>query len=152
MYRTTQLWRRQPWLSVVLFAALVSRILVPQGFMPGHGGLILCPAYAPGAAVRGGPLAPAMSDMTMDDTDVAAADIKLHGDSGGGAPHSPDDENDGICPFAAAASNMAPIHARLAAFRVFQLASTIPLHAPAKIVPRGTIVPTRLPRGPPDLV
>jgi len=34
------------------FGATVARALVPAGFMPGSGGLILCPAYGPSAGVR----------------------------------------------------------------------------------------------------
>jgi hypothetical protein len=55
-------WARNPWLAVLLLAALFGHALIPAGYMPGAGGLVLCPGYAP-AAVNTGADAIAHDDM-----------------------------------------------------------------------------------------
>ena len=103
--------------------------------MPGAGGIVLCSGYAPVAAMPG---------MDMPGMDMSGnAD---HG-TGGPAPHHGTD----LCPFAAIATVMAAGDApTLAALTPFVPAVIV---FPAqKSIPRGTIVPTRLPRGPPDTV
>jgi hypothetical protein len=143
MNRIARHWRRRPWLTVLLLVALVSRALVPQGFMPGHGGLILCAGYAP--VLNAEP-----PDRAVSGRDMAGMDMNVHdhGHGSGGVPHSHDDAGTGTCPFAAAASVMAPVHA-VPALLIWQVTSTITSFPPEKPLPRGTIVPTRLPRGPP---
>jgi hypothetical protein len=111
--------------------------------MPGHGGLVLCPGHAPVTTKNAGPPASDKSDIA-----ISGMDMNVHGRPTGGAPHSPDNASAGICPFAAAASVMAPVHAAPAPL-VSLLTSTITLFPPERTIPRGTIVPTYLPRGPP---
>jgi hypothetical protein len=114
----------------LLFAALLSRGLIPLGYMPGAGGIVLCSGYAPVSAMPG---------MDMSAT-------AQHGADGPGQRH------DGmqICPYTAVASVMAAGHAPpLAAFTLVVSASIV--FPPQQSIPRGTIVPTSLPRGPPAL-
>src|ERR1017187_8476660 len=52
MNYTAQRWMRQPWFSALLLITLLSRALVPIGYMPGIGSdraftVMLCPGYAP---------------------------------------------------------------------------------------------------------
>lgn len=48
--------RSRGWLGVVLALALALKLLVPQGWMPGPGGLVLCPEATPTAhaGIHGG--------------------------------------------------------------------------------------------------
>jgi hypothetical protein len=83
--------------------------------------------------------------------DMPGMDMASTADHGGAG--WPSQRHDGmeVCPFAAAASVMAVGHAQpLAVFTAFL--STLIVFPPAKTVPRGTIVPTSLPRGPPITV
>jgi hypothetical protein len=115
----------------LLFAALLSRALIPLGFMPGPGGIVLCSGYAP---------VPAMPGMDMSgkaDHADATAPSRRH-------------EGVQICLFSAVARVMAVGHApALAAFPLFVSSTTV--FPQEKSIPRGTIVPTSLPRGPPSL-
>ena len=146
MHRIAQRWRRRTWFAVLLLVALVSRALVPMGFMPGHGGLMLCPAYASVPAVSAGPSASATPDAAMSDMDMGG-----NGHPAGGRPHPPNDESNAVCPFAYSASSMVPLPAVPAAALPVLQPTTGTLYVPEKTVPRGTIMPTRLPRGPPFL-
>jgi hypothetical protein len=96
-----------------------------------------------------------MASMNMSGIDMSSMDMSgtaMPGHSGhpsrGG--HAPDHENMGICPFAAAASPLAAAHAvAVVAFaHLIPTSIELPLQ---EFIPRGTIVPTRLPRGPPCL-
>jgi hypothetical protein len=107
----------------LLFAALLTRTLIPVGFMPGPGGIILCSGYGP------------VPVMDMPGMDMSG---------------SPPQRHDGteFCPYTAVASVMAAGQAApLAAFTLF--VPSIIVFPPEKSLPRGTIVPTSLPRGPP---
>ena len=112
--------------------------------MPGHGGLILCNGYQPVAATHD------MSAMDMAGMDMPGMDMSGHSGHGGNSP-SPDHENMGVCPFAAAATAMAAQQATAVAVLVHFVSTAVEIH-PQPFVPRGTIVPTRLPRGPPTLL
>jgi hypothetical protein len=97
--------RRRLWLWALLPLAL-PRLLIPLGFMPGGGGLMLCSAYAPAPAA-----ALAMShDMPgMDMSTVeASADEVSRSAAGGGTPGHGQDGGGDHCPFAASAAGMAP--------------------------------------------
>src|SRR5579862_161149 len=109
MNQIAQYWRRRPWLSVLLLTALVSRALIPQGFMPGHGGLILCPGYAALPAMNSGPTASDVSDVAISRIDMTGMDVNVRGHPAGGAPHA----NTSTCPFAAVASVIALVHVAL---------------------------------------
>jgi hypothetical protein len=113
----------------LLFAALFSRALIPAGFMPGAGGIVLCSGYAP---------VPAM--------DMPGMDMSGSADQGAGGPT----QRHGVefCPYTAVASVMAAGHAAaLTTFTPFVPSDGV--FPPEKSLPRGTIVPTSLPRGPP---
>jgi hypothetical protein len=116
----------------LLFAALFSRTLIPVGFMPGAGGIVLCSGYGPVAAMPG--------------VDMPGMDMSGTADHGAGGPSQRHGTE--LCPFAAGASMMAAGHAPPpTAFTPF--AATVIVFPPEKPTPRGTIVPTSLPRGPP---
>ena len=149
-------WARTPWLAVLLLVTFFARALVPAGFMPGPGGLMVCSGYAPVAA---GPAAHQMphdmSGMDMAGMDMSSMDMSgmaMSGDSGslGHGGHGSDHEGMGICPFAAAATTMSAPHA-VSAVTFAQLIPAAIEPPPQEFIPRGTIVPTRLPRGPPSL-
>jgi hypothetical protein len=117
----------------LLFAALFSRALIPVGFMPGAGGIVLCSGYAPVPA------------MDMSGMDMPGMDMSGTADHGAGGPSRHGVE---LCPYAAGAAVMAAGHApALTAFTPFVPAASV--FPPEKSLPRGTIVPTSLPRGPP---
>jgi len=130
-----------------VLVAFALRALVPTGYMPGHGGLVICDGYAPASAAAP-TFAMNMADMT--DMDMSAMDISSpveHPSKGGSTPG-----HDGfsLCPFAAAATNMAM--GQSVAFTAVAARIVIPRiqFPPERFIPRGTIVPTRLPRGPPS--
>jgi hypothetical protein len=88
-----------------------------------------------------------MSSMDMPGMDMAG--MPHHGarTSHDGAP---DHDGSSLCPFAAAATTMASSHAAFLSVSIAVESSLLRLpYQP--FVPRGTIVPTRLPRGPPNL-
>lgn len=147
---------RNPWLAALLVISFFARALIPAGFMPGPGGLILCSGYAPLATGSStdpdhGPSdmsAMDMSGMDMSSMDMSGMAMPGHSGDPSHGGNAPDHESMGICPFAAASSTMAAPHA----ICVAALARLIPTSIefpPEQVIPRGTIVPTRLPRGPP---
>jgi hypothetical protein len=145
-------YARNPWLAALLVITFFARALIPTGFMPGAGGLILCPGYAllgTGSATDHGPSDKSAMDMPgMDMSDMAMPGHSGNPSHGGNAP---DHESMGICPFAAVATTMAAPHAICVAALAHLILTSIEF-PPQKFIPRGTIVPTRLPRGPPALV
>lgn len=127
-----QRWLGRPWFTALLFAALLARALIPVGFMPGPGGVVLCSGYAP---------VPAMPGMDMPGMDMSGMP-----DHAAGGPSQRRGME--VCPFSAVATVMAAGHApTLSALALF-VPSVIVL-PPERSIPRGTIVPTSLPRGPP---
>ena len=121
--------------------------------MPGSGGLVICDGFihAPGSKAAH-TLEHDMSAMEMADMasmDMPGMDAHHPGHSKGGG--SPEHEHAGICPFAAAATAMGFSRIAVSIAVVPAIARQIDLpFLPS--VPRDTIVPTRLPRGPPSLV
>lgn len=85
-----------------------------------------------------------MSAMSMADMDMAPEAWHAKGSG------SPQHENSGICSFAAAATSMALGRAALAMAIVPALLQRFDLPQ-LPFVPHDTILPTRLPRGPPSL-
>ncbi len=150
-------YARNPWLAALLVVTFFARALIPSGFMPGAGGLIPCSGYAPLAAGSSTDHGPSdMSAMDMSGMDMSLMDMSgmaMPGHSGnpshGG--NAPDHESMGICPFAAVGSTMAASHA-VSVDAVAHLIPTSIEFPSQQFIPRGTIVPTRLPRGPPSLV
>ena len=126
----------------MLFTALLSRALVPVGYMPGAGGIVLCSGYAPVlTAVQGPEAVGGMPGMLMPGMDMSGED---HQGAGGPSPRHGVE----FCPYTAVAAVMAAGHASLLnAFTLFVPSAVV--FPPEQSVPRGTIVPTRLPRGPP---
>ena len=138
-------WARKPWLAALLLVALGSRLLIPTGFMPGPGGLVLCSGHGPmimGASSD-------MGGMDMSGMDMPGMDLGTHGGHSDHNGNSPSHDGMGMCPFAAAATAMASPQA-VNAVVLAHLVSTAVEIPPQPFVPRGTIVPTRLPRGPPS--
>ena len=150
-------YARNPWLAALLVITFFARALIPTGFMPGAGGLILCSGYAPlgtGSSTDHGPSdmsAMNMSGMDMSSMDMSGMAMPGHSGNPSHGGNAPDHESMGICPFAAVASTMAAPHAICVASLAHLILTSIEF-PPQKFIPRGTIVPTRLPRGPPALV
>ena len=136
-------------LSALLLVAFCTHALIPVGFMPGPGGLIICHGYA-AAPANSGPrsMTHGMSATDMAGMDMSGMDMSPvagHSPSRGG---SPDHDASSVCPFAAAATTLAGGHTVI--LLVIAISVTGPIDLPPQpFVPRGTIVPTRLPRGPP---
>jgi len=121
-----------------------ARALVPTGFMPGPGGLILCSGYAPIAGSAAHQMPHDMSGM-----DMSGMAMPGHPGSPSHGGNAPDHVSMGVCPFAAAASTMSAPHAVSVVAFAHLLPASIAL--PSQVfIARGTIVPTRLPRGPPS--
>lgn len=117
--------------------------------MPGPGGLMLCDGYIAGPTMGSGPeAAHDMPKMGAAGMDMAGMDMSQHTNHPNQGSRSPHHEGMGVCSFAAAATGLAFSHAWLPSARL-QIVSTTIAFPPEKLLPRGTIVPTRLPRGPP---
>ena len=114
--------------------------------MPGPGGLVICNGYTPTPGLSA---TQAMNhDMAaMEMADMQASHLADHPSTDG---NSPDHDGSTPCPYAATATAMAGTHAAVPVAVTYTGAPRIVL-APQPFVPRGTIVPTRLPRGPPSL-
>ena len=139
-----QHWLNRPWFTALLFAALLSRALIPLGFMPGPGGIVLCSGYAPVPTMPYGSAA----DHGMPGMDMPGMDMSGNADHADAKAPSQRHEGVEICLFSAVARMMAVGHAPpLAAFPLFDFSTTV--FPPEKSIPRGRIVPTSLPRGPP---
>jgi hypothetical protein len=118
-------WARNPLLAIVLLAALLSRALIPTGFMPGAGKLVICHGMA-----------------------AAGSTAATHGAAEPKPPGgSPAHDGSSGCPFAASATSIASGDTALAAPTV--VASLTPALPADTFVPRAAVVATRLPRGPP---
>lgn len=131
-------WLDRRWFTALLFTAVLCRALIPMGFMPAAGGLILCSGYAP---------IPAMAHGSQAEGRMPGMDMSGKADLAGAG--SPSQRHDGteVCPFSAFASAMAASDAQpVAAFTL--LVSNFIVFPPAKAIPRGTIVPTSLPPRP----
>lgn len=135
-------------LAALLLAAFFARALVPAGFMPGPGGLILCAGFAPTSGAAAQSMAHVMSSMDMVGMDMQG--MPHHGEDSSHDDGSPAHDGSSLCPFAAAASTMASGHAAIPTGSVTVEADSVRI-PDQPFVPRGTIVPTRLPRGPPSL-
>jgi len=149
-------WLKNPWFAALLLTAFFSRALIPAGFMPGPGGLVICSGYT---SVRVGiaaqDISHEMSAMEMAGMDTSGMDM-----SGMGLAHpaghpskdggGPDHEGSSLCPFAAATTSMASTYTPVLVAVVHTVVPRIDLPS-QPFVPRGTIVPTRLPRGPPTV-
>ena len=144
IHRTATPCARNPVLVALLLVAFCARALIPTGFMPGPGGLILCDGHMSAPSATASPaMVHDMSAMAMSGEDMAHhAD---HASQDGGSPAHPGST---FCPFAAAATPMASSHAA-SLLAVHSVVTKLDLPS-ARVVPRGTIVPTRLPRGPPS--
>lgn len=138
-------WARNPLLAVLLLVAFCARALVPAGFMPGAGGLVFCQGLSASQDARAVPMSHDMSTMDMSGP-THADSLPDHHDRPTG-----DHEGSSVCPFAAAITSMASGHAPAPDIAIAAESGSASLPDLA-FVPRGTIVPTRLPRGPPVLV
>lgn len=145
-HRTSIKWARSPALAALLLVGFLARALIPAGFMPGAGGLIQCSGYAPAPGALGLSMTHDMSSMNMSGMDMSAMDHQGKHTSHDG--RSPGHDGSSPCPFAAAASTLAPGHSAVPTDSMAVEPGAVPLPNPS-FVPRGTTVPTRLPRGPP---
>jgi hypothetical protein len=158
MNQTAQRWMRRPWFSALLLTALLLRVLVPVGYMPGIGSdgsftVILCPGYAPVPAhsshhdfAHPGEAASAADRSGMS----GVADMPDMAGMPGMAEHGGHGQHDaqGNCLYAGATTGTALV--RLAPATLLRQPSLVSVvFPPERNIPRGTIVPTRLPRGPP---
>ncbi|MBS0612933.1 MAG: hypothetical protein JSS24_07165, partial [Proteobacteria bacterium] len=118
-----------PLLAALLLVAFGSHALIPSGFMPGRGGLVICHGHM-----------------------MSSAGMPGQGDTapghGGTDPQHP---NANLCPFAAAATTMATAQSAMSPALASMVVTDGDL-PPRSFIPRGTIVPTRLPRGPPAIL
>jgi hypothetical protein len=131
---------RNPWLAVLLLAAIFTHALIPVGFMPGPDGLMLCPGYV-SAATRSG-----ADSMAQDD--MPGMDMLDHGLGLDHRGKRPAHENVGICPFAAAGTALESSHTAAPAVYTPVVLLEITF-APQPFVPSAAVALTRLPRGPP---
>jgi len=120
---------RNPLLAALLLVAFGSHALIPSGFMPGRGGLVICHGHV-----------------------MSSSGMPGHGDTtpghGGADPHHP---NASLCPFAAAATTMAAAQSAVSLAVAVILISDVALPS-RSFIPRSILVPTRLPRGPPAIL
>jgi len=127
-HRNAITWMRNPLLAGLLLTVFCSHALIPSGFMPGRGGLVICHGHAMSSGL------PGHGDTTFE--------------GGGTDPRHP---NANLCPFAAAATTMAVAQSAVSlvvsAVRVSEVDP-----APRSFIPRGTLVPIHLPRGPPTII
>lgn len=123
MNRTAYKYLRQPWLAAILLIAFAVHVLIPEGFMPGRGGVILCLAH----------------DVMLGDGGPTPSDPSHHGQHHAAA-----------CPFAAAAGGQAPAHAA-PVWLPPEHGSLVPVFPPQRSILCARIVATHLPRGPPTL-
>ena len=148
MNRLAHRWIRRPWFAALLLTVFVTRAVMPVGFMLGHGGIMLCPGYAPTIAGAQPHAMPELPGMAMGGMDMAGENGRGHADHAGRHHQGPAHEGMGNCPFAAAAGVIGPAQAP-STFVSSQPVPSAVLLPVALVIPRGTIVPTQLPRGPP---
>ena len=148
MSNTVRKLTQDRWLLALLLAAVAMRAIVPAGFMPGAGGIILCPGYAAGAQSAGSSAVDSdMSGMDMSAMDSPETGMPDSGDSPHRTPHGPMHAGMAVCPFAAAASLQAappflhPLILQLATIGVVRLPDRLPLRHFFELI--------SLPRGPP---
>ena len=143
MNRIAHFWLGRPWFSALLLTALLCRALVPVGFMPGVGAdgrfaVIFCPSDGP---------IPAALDAG-NDVHTHMAGMVHHGNH---AHHDHVQHNaQGNCPYAGATAALALVQWAPPTLLAHSVRA-VTLIPPERFIPRGTIVPTRLPRGPPAL-
>lgn len=136
--------------------------MIPDGFMPGAGGFVICNGYMPEPSGGDAATSPAslagmdmsamdMSGMDMAGMDMSGMDMSSHSNHATGGGKAPGHGNPGLCPFAAVASAMLVQHQPPLVAALLQPVRTLVDPPPRSFIPRGTIVPTRLPRGPPSL-
>ena len=133
-------WARNPWLAVLLLGAIFTRALIPIGYMPGGAGVMLCPGYA---ATAGG------AAHSAGHQDMPGMDMSDHG--AGGMDHggkSPGHEGMGFCPSGAAVT-VFTLSQALATAAYAPIVKLNVRFVPGPLIPQGTVIPTRLPRGPP---
>jgi hypothetical protein len=141
---TTTKLSQNPLLSVLLLAVFAARALVPIGFMPSAGGLVFCQGVTSAHA--------GLSASLVDHSSASLAPILAPTDNP--LPHhggdATDHEKSSVCPFAAAVTSLASGHLAGPVLAVTGDAKSPPVPQ-RPFVPLGTVVPTRLPRGPPVL-
>jgi len=160
MNQTARRWVQNRWFSALLLTAFICRALVPVGSMPGVGAdgrftVMLCPAYAPtlGSGHDAAQLddAVAMADMPGMSAMAGMADMLKTGGSSKHLHSHHAHQAQGTCSYAGAVAGMAPLQ-RAPVLQWPELASLAVVFPPEQYIPRGTIVPTRLPRAPPSAV
>lgn len=126
-------------LHLLVMLALLARAMVPAGFMPGNGGLVLCQGYAPLPVKVASDSAHAASSTAGEERSTENQD-KSH-DSG----------RSHFCPFLAAtvalASPSAPMSLAHVDIPRFEITASL---SPERL--RSLRARTLLPRGPPSLL
>ena len=149
-HRAAIKWAQNPLLAVLLLVTFCARAIVPTGFMPGPGGFVICSGDMPAMGTSSThAMTHDMSAMDMPGMDMSGMDMN-HGDHLSRNGTAPDHKSWSFCPFGAAASTMVSGHVTVVAAFVHHVVTQIDLPF-VSFIPRGTIVPTRLPRGPPSL-
>ena len=144
MRRSTAIrWAHNPLLAALLVVTFLPRVLVPTGYMPGPGGVILCPGHATASTPAHDMSATGQMSMDMTGMDMVHASHSKHGGT------APDHENAGVCPFAGAATAIAT-HQSSPLAVLSHIVSTAVEIPPQPFGPRDSIAPNRLPRGPPS--
>lgn len=143
--RTTIRCARHPIVAALLLLAFCSRALIPVGFMPGPGGLVVCDGHGAAQAASSAHDMAGMDTGEMNMSGTVMPSQPMHSSGGKPAKH----EDSTLCPFAAAVTAMAT--AGLGAALCVTARAIVPrVHFPPdRFLPTGTIVPTSLPRGPP---
>jgi len=129
-----------------LLAALVSRFLIPLGYMPGPGGLTICSGYAPTAMAADASSQPSGMDMSGDD--MSMMDMAMPGAAGHHDGKTPVHDG-GLCPFAALAAGAAVLHALPSVAGVAPVRQTSPSFV--SLFFQSTFASNYLARGPPSL-
>ena len=137
-------------MAAPLLVAFLARAIMPTGFMPGQGGVVMCHAYAPvpGAGGAYHAMMHHTPGMHMAGTDMSGMEMPAHAAHSPGGSHAPAHDSAGICPFAAAVSAGLAHQAPVVAAHAQPVSTAVDLPV-QPCVPRATVVPTRLPRGPP---
>ncbi len=149
---STVRWARSPWVASLLLIAFFARAMIPDGFMPGAGGFVICNGYMPEPSEGDAATSPAsIAGMDMAGMDMSGMDMSSHSNHPTGSGKAPGHGNPGLCPFAAVASAMLVQHQPPLVAALLQPVRTLVDPPPRSFIPRGTIVPTSLPRGPPTL-
>jgi hypothetical protein len=139
---------RNPVLATLSLIAFCAQALVPVGFMPGAGGLVICPGHLPAVAASTDRDTPAMA---MVGTDMPGMDMAVQADRTSAGKRPTHYERQTLCPFASAATAMAAMAPSAPALAYIYNGTFLQTFPRDRWIHRRAIAPNRLPRGPPSL-